>query len=219
MMFGFTAEYNIKSLGLKIARLEMQVDAKNKKINVKAKSTKYGSLATKLDNRYVISYDEQVRPLQLFRSIHQHKLDNDVQTNYDHVRLTAETNHPAPKSRYVIKDASRDVLTFLAFCSITRPAPGSYPIDANGTLWFAHVKDGAKTTVNTVLGKTPAFQYQISFSKADPKPTPYVDMITFNLVNKDTSMELWISEKGVPLKAKASKKSWNMTWELTGLQE
>lgn len=220
-LFGFTAEYNIKSLGLKVARLELGIDTHLQEIKIKAKSTRYGSIIGKLDNNYQIRYDTLIRPKHYTRNVNQQKIAYNVQTEYDHPASRAEMTNPGTRTKrtFNINADTRDVFSFLAYCSMAKPSPGLYPIDANGVLWYADLRGGSKTEVNTFQGKMPAYKYRLTFQKSGKATTPYIDMITFNLVNTDTSMDLWISESGVPLKAKVAKKSNTMTWELESLNE
>ena len=218
---GFTARYNVKSLGLRVAKLDLGIDTHLQEIRIKAKSTRYGSIMGRLDNSYQIRYDALIRPKRYLRNVNQQKIAYSVQTEYDHPASRAEMNDPGTgaKKSFSINPDTRDVFSFLAYCSMAKPSPGLYPIDANGVLWYADLRGGAKTEVNTYLGKMAAYKYRLTFMKSGRATTPYIDMITFNLVNADTSMDLWISERGVPLKAKVAKKSNSMTWELESLKE
>lgn len=220
VLHAITAEYNIKSLGMNFAKLSLSIDDTRKTITVKAKSVQTGNIVAKLDNSYLISYDQNFCPLIYQRQIKQKKLDTKVITRYDHPGAKATMDDSATKqhSEYPLPAKIRDIFSFLAFCTQGHAKPGAYPIDANGTPWQAILSAGTEEEVKTSLGKFAATKYLLSFKQTGSGKTPYVDMVTFNLVNAETKLELWISDRGIPLKAKVKKGSQTMNWELTRLQ-
>lgn len=219
MLHAVTAEYNIKSMGLNFARLSLNIDETNQTITVKAKSLQTGNIVAKLDNSYHISYDTNFCPLVYHRQIKQKKLDTKVITRYDHASGKASMDDSATRHHleYPLTGRTRDIFSFLAYCAQGKAKAGAYLIDANGTPWQAILSAGTKEEIKTSLGKFATTKYLLSFKQTGSGKTPYVDMVTFNLVNAETRLELWISDKGIPLKARVKKGSQTMNWELARL--
>ena len=220
MLGAYNADYDIKSLGLKFARLNLKVDHAQNTIQVNARSISTGNLLSKLDNSYAISHDSNYLPQVYDRQIKQKDWNLRVNTEYDHGKGKATmTNSAEAKERdYAVSASSRDIFSFLAYCAAGLASPGTYPIDANGVSWQVQLSEEKQEKVKTILGTYFATKYILSFRQLGKGKTPYVDMVTFNLVNSGTKVELWISQEGIPVKAKVKKGSQAMSWDLVALK-
>lgn len=220
VLYGITAEYNIKSMGMNFARLSLAINYEKQVISVKAHSVQTGDIVAKLDNSYRITYDKSFRPREYLRQIKQKKLETQVFTRYNHTtgKAIMEDSASGKRAEYHIADDARDIFSFLAYCAQGAAKPGSYTIDANGMAWQANLRRGTREEIKTSLGKFNTTKYLLDFKQLGSGKTTYVDMVTFNLVNAETKLELWISDKGIPLKARVKKGSKTMNWELAALQ-
>lgn len=221
MLGAFNADYDIKSLGLKFARLSLNVNSAQNTIQVNARSISSGKIFSKLDNSYTISHDSNYLPHVYNRRIRQKDWDVTVNAEYNHSKGKARMMNSAEtkEMEYTISTSSRDIFSFLAWCAAGHANPGTYPIDANGISWQVQLTKEKLEKVKTSIGSYSATKYILSFKQLGKGKTPYVDMVTFNLVNSGTKVELWISQEGIPVKAKVKKGSQAMSWDLIALKK
>jgi len=218
VLWASQAEYYLKALGMKVAYLKININDRNQTMDIHTHSLFTSSIFPQLDNTYSITFDNEYRPLNLKRDIHQKSLDDVVTTDYDRTKLTARLcRQSEPKSRsYPIGKDTREVFTFLAFLAKGNPRDGSYEIDGNGSKWKAVVARKGSETVKTILGKQPAQRYEIRFASPDQQKAPYIDMATNNILNQNSRISVWVDAKQRMIKAVVKARGISTNWELIG---
>jgi len=216
-----TVEYNIKSMGMKIAYISVNRNESQRMIVVKTHSLKINSIFPQLNNTYRISYDEMLRPLVFSRSVEQKELNEEAKTTYDHNLKTASLYRSSTNTSkdYTIGKNSREPFSLLAYISSGKAIGGIYNIDGNGLPWQAHVLDAGIETVKTPLGKYSARRYNITFTNLTGKKMPYIDMVTHNMLSESSKLSLWVSDEEIILKALIKKGAVSMTWDIIGITE
>jgi hypothetical protein len=141
-----------------------------------------------------------------------------VEYNYSKLQAKQKSKLNNSNSHYSILPNSRDVFSFLAYVISGKASQGVYNIDANGSPWLAKVQYKGVETVKNQLGKYPAKRYDISFSCLTEVPTPYVDMVTCNLVNQATKLSFWVSQNNLAVKAVVKKNAMSMSWDLIAVK-
>jgi hypothetical protein len=68
--------------------------------------------------------------------------------------------------------------------------------------------------VRTKIGRLLCKEYRISLSGRGVTKAPYVDMVTNNILNRNTVLSLWIAENGLIAQAKVRRGITTMNWEL-----
>lgn len=218
-LYALTAEYYVKALGMKISYISISVQPNSNSIEVKTHSLKTSRLFPQIDNVYRIARDPQGLSCQYYRTIRQKNLSNEVSVDYNYQKLIATQKskiEPKIKNYHISKD-SRDVFSLLAMIVNGEAKTGCYRIDANGVPWQATLKQSEAETLKTQLGEYPTKRYDIVFKCLSKEKTPYIDMVTFNLVNEDTKLSFWVSDNNVAVKALVRKNAMAMNWELIGL--
>ncbi|GAB1468749.1 hypothetical protein MASR2M64_15000 [Candidatus Cloacimonadota bacterium] len=209
-------EYNVKAMGLKVAYISFTKS--DSQLLIKTHSLSKSILFPPIDNEYRIDVDEQFHPLLYIRDIKQKNLVDKIRVEYNRP-LTKATELRKSNGRvqnYAIDADSRDVFSLIAYLTYTNPSKRQYVLDANGCPWMAKVSLPTREVVKTSLGKYNTNHYEITFKPLTSKETPYVDMITFNFVNEDTKLDLWVSDNHVAVKAVVHKKALAMSWEIIG---
>jgi len=217
-MFATVAEYNIKSLGMKVATISISTNSD--KIEVKANSIGSSPIFPRLNNSYTIDLDNQHRPVNYTRKINQKTVQDEVIVKYNRVDNTASMHKKSTgtMNNYIINPNSRDVFSFMALLISGNAASNKYPIDANGTPWLATITSRSKDEVKTKFKKFSTTRFDIEFVSLSKTGTSYVDMVTHNFVNEDTKLSIWVADEDLAVKAVVKKRGISMNWELTGYQ-
>lgn len=204
---------------MKISYISISKMEAEQKIEVKTHSLKTSSLFPQIDNVYSIWHDDLMRPIAYTRIVKQKNLRDEVVVSYNYNALQATMKRQQDKtsSQYPISSGSRDIFSLLSYIINGHASNGTYQVDANGSPWQANIKAGVTESVKTKIGKFKAKRYDLSFKSLSPKKTAYVDMVTFNLVNPDTKLSIWVSEDKLAVKALVRKKALSMSWELIAL--
>jgi hypothetical protein len=211
-LYGIRIKYRVTSMKLNVAEIEMELNDSH--ISVAVKSRIKVPLFPSIDNRYEIIHDGDFRPLHYTRIVNQAELTDSVYTRY---HLGSATMHQSSNSKsinYKVRADTRDVFSLLAKISDDVNAGGTYYADGNGRLWQVKVSGPQTERISTALGKQTARRHDFTFQPLSPVKAPYIDMITFNFLDPDTRLTLWVSVNGVPLKAHLKKGLMSMNWDI-----
>ncbi|MDY0219391.1 MAG: DUF3108 domain-containing protein [Candidatus Cloacimonas acidaminovorans] len=221
MLIASTAEYYMKALGIKLAEISIQISENEPVIEIKAKSLKETAISPQLNNIYRIEHNGSYQPITYTRVIRQKNVNDKVIVNYNHNSSQATMIRLSDNStiQYSIAKNSQDVYSFLAEVIAGRVQTGKYPIDANGVKWQANVVQLASETVDTPLGKYPARHYEITFHNLTEKKMPYIDMVTFNMLQENNKLNLWVYNNQYAVKATFKKKGLSSCWELVNIKK
>ncbi len=213
-LWGITAEYSIKSLGMKVANISISMGLG--KLEISANSNGSSPLFPKINNRYYIEIDDQYRPLFYTRSINQKSVKDEITSRYNRkeLQLTLHRKSTGISKSYPIHLNSRDVFSMIALLISGKGTSNSYQIDANGSPWQATITSTSREEVKTKIKKFKTKRYDIVFKPLSDAPTNYVDMVTHNFVNEDTKLSLWVADEGLAVKSVVKKKGISMNWEL-----
>lgn len=215
-LHGAFAEYYIKALGLKIVRLRLEHNPGLGQVNVKATSLMANKLFPRIDNDYIVQYDKNYLPLSYSRKVNQDSNKDVVTVAYK--RNTSMANMHFSKSNevteYRIDPLTRDYFSFLMMLSNSQLNSGTHTLDGNGKLWKTQLEFQGVETIKSPMGKHKTRKYRLRFIPIDDYQAPYIDMVTHNLLNEDTTVVIWISEDKVAVKATVSKGLLGMQWEL-----
>lgn len=201
-------EYLIRTSGIKVASLEIDHDKANKSVQFRIKSLNVSKLFPRLDNLYTVDYDASFQPRTFTRVIDQETLTETVTTAYDRklniasLRKSSQTNSVT----YPIENESRDFFSFVLLVMQNRLSKGSFPIDGNGKIWSAELEYLGDEAIRTSLGKFNTSVYEIKLSPRSEEKTPYVDMISHNILDPEVTIQLWIADQQTTVKAIAKKK-------------
>lgn len=218
-MWAYSATYDIKSLGLRIATLSITSSESRGVTEVKAASVISNALFPEIDNTYRVEFDANHLPQKYSRIIRQSSVSDEVTVVYKHSSRTAKATHRLGNRTYnfAITDSTRDFFSLLTLLANKSAVPSEYSVDGNGLLWSASLRLDGRERIRTKLGKYTCTRYQIRFTPLSAKTMPYVDMVTHNLLKENNKLTLWISEDGIPLKAVVRKGAIGMIWEITDL--
>lgn len=201
-------EYLIRTSGLKIASLEIDHDQTAKSVQFRIKSLNTTKLFPRLDNLYVVDYNSEFQPITYTRVIDQDQLAETVTTAYDRKVNTASLrmSQTSNELSYSIENASRDFFSFVLMVMQSGLEEGSFPIDGNGKSWLAQLKYLGDEAIRTSLGKFNTSVYEIRLRPQTEEKTPYIDMISHNILDPDLTIQLWVAEDKTTIKALAKKK-------------
>lgn len=215
-LYAFEARYNVSSLGLKIADLDIAQSPQ--KIEVKIKSTRVLPLFPHIDNSYLVLCGEDFLPQSYLREVHQGELTDEITTRYFGDRALLRQKQGEVEMEYPTPRGTRDFFSLLnLICNTDEPAR-RYIVDGNSRMWSASVSEPSYENIKTKLGRYNARKHSLRFTPLSEEKAPYMDMLTFNLLSEDVLLSVWISEDGVPLKAKIEKKLMGMNWEIRELK-
>lgn len=217
-LFAVVAEYNVSTMGINVASLTMSVNESQIIVSTRSKSgTPFVPL---LNNTYNINLAPNYLPLTYYREIHQKGIDEKVKQDYLHKSGIAylQRGSDVDRTKFLIKDDSRDLFSLLAFISSGNLRKADYNVDANGKQWIAHVIPTKSEVIRTDLGKFNCNKFTITFTPLSNQKTPYVDMVTFNFINAETKATIWVGDHGLPLRAIVDKKSMRMKWEIVRIK-
>jgi len=210
--------YKISSMGLKVADLSISLDSNN--ISIHAESSTKSLIFPHLNNHYQITFDDSAQPLTYLRIIHQDSLRDSVFVKYtenDTVRIWQKSKDQ--ELVYPVARGARDVFSLLFYLVKTDNASGEFLLDGNGVPWKAVVRDHGNETIRTTLGRFIARKYVINFEALSTLKTPYIDMLTHNILSADTTLSVYVSPDGIPIKAMIKKNKLGMTWDLLSISE
>ena len=211
------AEYKISSLGVKVADLRIEFQPNKAVIKVQNKGKIW--IFPHVNNLYEVEFDKQFLPKRYLRTIHQGELRDSVLTLYDAPKATMYQKSTGEKTSYQINSSTRDFFSFLRMICSNKNASGNYLLDGNGASWQASVSPGKMDKIKTALGTLNARKHDITLKALSSEKAPYTDMLTHNFLSEDTSISIWISESGLPLKAQLKKKVWSMNWEIISIRK
>ena len=211
-----TAEYVVNAVGFKVVQIKMDINLKERYIQVKANSLATTKVFPCINNDYRVKYTGDFIPLEYERQVRQNNANGHIETKYDRQRNTAiqigETENDS--FPYDIDPTARDFFSFLAYLCENKPGSGTYVIDGNGVPWEAILELKGKEKLRTPIGQFMTSQYEIRLNPLSKTRVPYVDMFTNNLFNKETSIRIWIADQGIAVKAQVSKDLASTTWEI-----
>ncbi len=216
-LFAVTAEYKVTSMGLNVAAISMSVTESN--IEVTTRTNPGSILFPKLDNKYMLKLGPDWLPVKYTRVIDQKNIHDTVTEDFSHSTGLGYLNRTSNGTRvkFPLHTDTRDLFSFLAYISAGNFRKADYHIDSNGSQWLASVVPNKHEIIQTKLGKIKCTRLELNFTPLSPNKTAYVDMVTFNFVNKDTNTTLWIGNHGVPLRAVVDRKGKKMKWEISKL--
>ncbi|HQF67536.1 MAG TPA: DUF3108 domain-containing protein [Candidatus Cloacimonadota bacterium] len=217
---GLSLDYDIKSLGLKIADLSLSCSIADGYIEALAVSEVSSAFFPSLENQYRSEFDANFLPRKYERKIKQTKLSDQVEVSYFHFAHYAKVAQQNGKrsSSYAIADSTRDIFSLLAMLIGGKAEPGAYSVDGNGQLWTAQLSKEGRERIRTNLGRFSCTKYVLRFKPQSPAKMPYIDMVTHNLLKEDSKLTLWISEDLIPLKAVVNRGLISMSWEIREYQ-
>ena len=216
-----TADYYMKAVGVKIAQISIQQNDADKYVEVRAKSLRESPIFPKINNVYRIKHNGSYQPLTYTRIIRQKNVQDEVTTTYNHNTAQAYMYRNSDKSttQYSIAQDTQDIYSLLAKVIAGQVETGTYPIDANGVSWQANITRYSSEIVDTPLGKYPAVRYEITFRNLTDKKMPYIDMVTFNMLQENNRLNLWVYNRQFAVKATFKKKGISSTWELFNVRQ
>lgn len=209
--------YKISSLGLKVA--DLSINLGNNNMHIHAENTTKNLVFPHINNHYYISFDDYSKPLSYLRIIHQDSLKDSVIVSYakaDSVEMWQKSING--KLTYPAATPTRDVFSLLFYLT-KHNAAGEYILDGNGIPWKAIVQNQGQEITRTSLGKFSTTKYQITFQRQTNKKTPYIDMLTHNILSEDSALTLFVSADGIPVKATIKKNKLGMTWDLLSVKK
>ncbi|MBM4402864.1 MAG: DUF3108 domain-containing protein [Candidatus Cloacimonetes bacterium] len=216
LLWSYRTVYNVKSLGLSVARITIDHDKDTRIIRAEAKSLMSNWLFPSLDNVYVISYEGAFYPRVYTRQIKQSNAEDIVVVNYDRKTNTAiQTRRSnAESSTYPIKPDIRDYFSLFTYLCENQDAGGTYYVDGNSTLWQINAKYLGSEKIKINSGSYQTKHYKMRFKNLSGIKPPYVDMVTFNTLSESSVVDFWVSGDGIPIKAVVKKSLLSMTWEM-----
>lgn len=214
---GTHLQYKVTSMRLNVASIDMKLV--DPEINIAVKSRIKIPLFPNLDNHYKIIHDEDYRPVQYTRLVQQSGLKDSVYTVYQKSSARMYQKLTGNSNTYAVRADTRDVFSLLAKISSDPNAGGEYTVDGNGRLWLVTVSKGRTEKISTALGKQSARRHDFRFKALSPDKAPYIDMLTFNFLDNDTKLSLWVSMNGIPLKADLRKNLTSMSWDILSVSE
>ncbi len=211
-----TVEYEIKSLGLKIANLSIKHDLEQRQITILAKSHFTSKIFPRLDNEYTVSYNENYLPQNYLRKINQDSNQDVVSVTYHHSQKQAQmrmASKDSPETFRITPD-TRDFFTMITMVGQLLPQTGRYTIDGNGKLWKASLVKNGTERIKTARGTFQAHHYCMTMAPLDDSKAPYIDMVSHNVFNEATQINFWVSEERTVVKAVVKKGLISMNWDL-----
>ena len=218
-----SAKFIVKSLGLSVANITMDIDRLNKRMTINANSIMTNRMFPHLNNTYEIEYDKDFLPIKYNRDIKQSNFEDIVQVLYLRNEKIASMNYKHAKLNrsYLIRQDIMDVFSALSNICKDYKSDWTYYIDGNGVIWQAKTEWMCTEKIKTSIGYQRAEKVKITFSKLDKTQAkaPYIDMVTNNILNENCLMYLWISPTmQIPLKASVEKGIVNMHWEIVSIE-
>lgn len=207
--------YKVISMRLNVADIEMELQ--DPEIHLAVRSRIKLPLFPYLNNRYQIRHDKDYLPQWYLRLVDQSEISDSVYTEYKNGNATMHQRSTGRSTTYKLRTNTRDIFSLLAKISSDPQAGGTYYVDGNSRIWQVNVSRGKTEQISTALGKYTARRHEFSFVALSPTKAPYIDMLTFNFLDPDTKLTLWISAHGIPLKAYLKKNFTSMSWEIQSI--
>jgi len=219
ILIGVTVDYDIKSLGIRVASISVNTQIQQRYVEVKAKSIHSNALFPHIDNVYKVTFNEQFLPNVYVRKVRQGELSDDVKVIYNHSALRAAAVHSGKLGEYgyAIAADTRDFFSFMVYLAQGKISGNQFSIDGNGSLWTASVTKEGRELLKTPLGDYSCSRYSIRFNPVTNQKMNYVDMVTHNLLSRSSRLTLWISDGGNAMKAVIRKGALSMSWEIKGI--
>ncbi len=213
---GYRTVYNVRFMGLNVARITIDHDKQYRIILAEIKSLLADQLFPSLDNTYLIHYEGLYLPRTYTRQINQDSVKDVVVTNYDRTsRIATQTRKSEREaSVYPIRSDIRDYFSLFTYLCETRGDGGTYYIDGNSTLWQTSVKRIGDEQLKTKTGTHQTVRYEMRFTNLSGIKPPYVDMVTFNTLNESSAVNFWVDSQGIPVRAHVKRNLLHMTWEM-----
>ncbi len=213
---GYRTVYNVRSMGLNVARITINHDKQYRIILAETKSLLTNQLFPSLDNIYLIHYEGSYLPRTYTRQINQDKVKDVVVTNYDRTSHTATQTRKSEReaSVYPIRPDIRDYFSLFTYLCETQGDGGTYYIDGNSTLWQTTVKRIGDVQLKTKTGTHQTVRYEMRFTNLSGIKPPYLDMVTFNTLNESSVVNFWVDSQGIPIRAHVRRNLLSMTWEM-----
>jgi hypothetical protein len=210
-------EVDIKYLGIPAVRVK--IVHTDSTISIKAKSSKFASIASKMDNSYDVEYRDLHLPYTYRKEIDQRDYQEDRLTTYHRSRREAERYNFADSTTYSYKinPFSRDFFSSLFYLRDNLDEEDKQIfLDANGIIWTATFSKLGEEKIRTFMGKVNTHKYLIQCKKLSEAEQPESDMLTNNLVDEDVSLVFWFTadERKLPVKAKFMMKPFAVVWKL-----
>jgi hypothetical protein len=210
-------EVDIKYLGIPAVRVK--IVHSDSTISIKAKSSKFASIASKMDNSYDIHYGDLHLPKTYRKKIEQRDYQEDRLTTYYRTLREAERINFADSTScsYKINPLSRDFFSSLFYLRQNlNEEDKQIFLDANGIIWSATFSKLGEEKIRTFMGKVNTHKYLIQCTKLSEAEQPESDMLTNNLVNEDVPLLFWFTadERKLPVKAKFMMKPFSVVWKL-----
>ena len=209
---------SLQFVGIKMVKAVFEEKANV--IEISAKSTPLASISTKLDNKYIIEFEDEYLPRKYTKKIKQSDYSEDRFTIYDRTNLSAKRVSLLDSTKncvYDIQPKVRDFFSALYFLRKNfRKGDGELILDGNRVLWKASYKILGIETINSVLGKLETVKIRIDFKKISPQEKERSDLLTNNLVNEKKHLFFWFTndDKGIPVQAKYPVSPFYITWKL-----
>ena len=222
-LFSEELTVNIKYLGLPVVRA--QFTKSDSTLTVIAKSTGIAGIASKMDNIYEISFDENLLPYKYKKVINQRKYKENRVTYYDRKNNIAKRISfidSGLNKIYPINSVSRDFFSALFFLRehLERNS-GELWLDAGGLIWKANYTKLADEIIKTEFGKLNCSKFILNCQKISDSESDWSDMLTNNLVNEKIPLILWFSQNKykLPVKIKFKMSPFPVIWQLKSYNE
>jgi hypothetical protein len=217
-LHGFSADYKITSIGLKVADLSIRLN--DISLTVHVKNSEPSRLFPKIDNLYSLSFVDGYSTSRYSRIVNQESLSDSIMVVYHSLSDSATVwqRLTGTQHSYPLYMGSRDFFSGLVNIIRGNRINRSLFIDGNGKQWEANVEFGNYQQIRTPIGKFETQVVQLTFSPISTDRMPYLDMLTHNFLSPDSKLTLWISDNGVPIKATIKKKLMTVNWEIIQLR-
>lgn len=219
-LHAWTASYSVKTMGIQVASLEMNMGLRS--LEVWSRTEGSSSLAPAMDNYYKAEFDARQLPSSYLRIVRQETDSDTVQTVYDQMRRAGHQKRflSGELVSFELETDTRDLFSLLAHIAVSPPdTDRAFVIDANGVLWDAELSREEDDNVRTRLGRLRCRAYSLNLIPREAGKAPYVDMVTNNILNPDTQLKLWIAENGLITKAQVRRGLSVLNWELVSYNQ
>jgi len=215
-VLAFQANYIVRAMGLKVAKIDILENISEGKVEVTAVSLMSNKMFPRINNHYWVDFNDQYLPGTYTRTIDQDNSQDSVFVVYDHANSKASMYRRSTKTRqnYSLIYQTRDFFSLMMGLSKGKVKSGKHYVEGNGIIWQAIVEKKETEILKTKLGRFRAQRYKMEFKNTSDNKMPYIDMVTHNLLNNDTTVNIWVSENGLVIKASVTKGLISMVWEL-----
>jgi hypothetical protein len=217
---GLTLDFDVRSLGLKVAKLSVTTSPEEGYVSVSVNSLITNAMFPALNNVYRSEFVGDYLPVRYQRKVRQKKLTDDIDVVYDRQNRRATARHTGELGSYsyAITAETRDFFSFMMLLSRSDAIQNQYTLDGNGCLWRVNVTKKGREELDLALGKVGATVYELEFVPQSEVKMRYTDMVTHNLFGRNSKVTLWISDNHNPVRAYVRKGLLSMVWELAGIR-